>query len=1195
VDHNNVNTRCALQVGANIQLASSSAGFGVFAMTDFPEQGSGSPSPDPEIYVAEDLSLLDVSGADGRDGRDGLSFAGRQAPQGRDGQRGGDATLPDAGEHGGDIELVLQSRRGGEGFVEISGRLAFPNGAERPVRQSLAIGEMGYIRLLARGGRGGRGGHGGDGEAGGRGHDGADATRWSSGQDGGPGGDGGDGGSGTSGASGGDGGRIVARVDQLNTHLLMLLQHETVPGDGGAAGTNGNGGAGGPGGSGGRSHHWTTTSTEYHRDHDGKMRPRTVTHHHSNPGGSSGPRGRSGDVGRGMLRPGRDGNPGQYRILVDVDGRSVQFLTRYEVEIVDYDLHLQDHFAEPTSEIRVSRLRVKNSGGMPTPINHPVQVHLGDTRWVDPIPHFLRVPRSLQPGEQYTFEDEQLVAAIPEIDFVPTGEPLQEIERINPLAKQSGVNRYFKNRHPRKDFVVAFPGEIQLLRSLESQVPGSAALFHMELVNRSQFDLGRQSSDGRVLRVHLGLQNSELSDHLMLLDMVGQQTSWDTGYDYEIDLLPAGQSVTVKTIVGILPGAPGYRKAELATTLMIGERRSPEEARARHRQLFPIRIAQAYEFNPDADILLIANHGTTTEEKAAWEQLAARLGQTINIWDISLNDSLTLSERLQHGTNLLRDFHGKTIILSNGPFDTSKGIRFGDQFVSQMDLIKAAESHNIRIMVLNDLQHEIEHLFQERLIPTDGEPEFRYSSIRAFEKKKPDDDVEVLFDQVKELIEHGSKAAQPDPIRQTSEIAIWGIRSPNAKRLQRQAADLQAQLEHATPGRRVVVMYRMPEDMDRKDVDDEGSHGGIFFSHDLQGALTVMPTVGDSHPNLVLLDASPQQIHDPAFITGSAVKSALIQSLNFEEKVFLLSAQLRELGEDARIDPNSNDDDRIEVARALVDAILVDLTTELATAVKTPWKSLFFNRKLRESLAQLHFLVEHPFALTSRDGNLPDVQLAARLIAGVEFLGRTASRWYESRLFPWGFFRRGPVARREILDCRDKLQKNLFGSTGEAQQKLIDQELERLYSRLSDVRKQQKLDKKSAARSVLRDPLSSHSIRSDAEQAIPSVLSFPQWNQVRELETGREDQRLELQSIKEKNRADFLVAYGGRPLESQSAEVQAALKPFTEAVVRAHTARESRPRRTAPHRVLPTSTQTSVASTDEDHLDDHIEPMQELQ
>ena len=74
-----------------------------------------------------------------------------------------------------------------------------------------------------------------------------------------------------------------------------------------------------------------------------------------------------------------------------------------------------------------------------------------------------------------------------------------------------------------------------------------------------------------------------------------------------------------------------------------------------------------------------------------------------------------------HGQSLLRDWHGKTIVLANAPFHTALGTRYADQFLSQMDLIKAAESHGIRVLVLNDNQHEIGHLFGERLIPTDGQ------------------------------------------------------------------------------------------------------------------------------------------------------------------------------------------------------------------------------------------------------------------------------------------------------------------------------------------------------------------------------------------------------------------------------------------------------------------------------------------
>ena len=87
-----------------------------------------------------------------------------------------------------------------------------------------------------------------------------------------------------------------------------------------------------------------------------------------------------------------------------------------------------------------------------------------------------------------------------------------------------------------------------------------------------------------------------------------------------------------------------------------------------------------------------------------------------------------------------------------------------------------------------------------------------------------------------------------------------------------QAERLQKDLQHKAPGRRAVVMYRLPEEMSEEERKRRRGTGpeeaAIFFTHEYQGTLTVMPTLGDSHPNLILLDAGAQDIHTPEFITG---------------------------------------------------------------------------------------------------------------------------------------------------------------------------------------------------------------------------------------------------------------------------------------------------------------------------------------
>jgi hypothetical protein len=1088
------------------------------------------------VPVAVSLLTVDVAGRRGADGANGVSYAGRQAGPSQNGRSGGDAALARAGEEAGNIEVSLASD--GEARVLLAGRTSLPGRGGRDLRESIEIGESGSIFLIACGGDGGHGGTGGDGEAGGQGRNGADATQFSWGENGGPGADGGDGGIGTSGERGGDGGEIIVKVDDRDTQLLMLSEYDCAAGRGGDAGVNGRGGPGGPGGRGGNSYTWTTSSTETYYDAAGHPQTRTNFETHHNPGGMNGPPGRPGRDGRAALHAGADGTLGMFRIRVADAGRVTEFTRRYEAILVDYDLELEDAFAEPTSTLRVRRLVLKNAGGMPTPRRCPTEVRLAQSQWVAPSSDPLALPAPLAPGEQHIFEQE-LLAHVPDVAEKVVGDPLRETDSICPLAWQPGANRPFLNQHEHKSFPVAFAGEVESVHSLESQTPGRAALMRITITNNSRRPIGRRSATARVVGLRLGLRNAEMAAHLMLITLDGRRLTWEEGLDVEIDEIESGKNAVIEAIVGVLPSAPGYTEAELTATLRLGELTAGEKTRERHERVFGLRIAQAYVFDPEAEILFIANHGTTRDEKAAWEQAAARLGKRLNIWDISLNDSLSLSDVLGHGDNLLRDFHGKTIVLANGAFDTSLGKKYGDQFISQMDLIKAAESHGIRVLVINAADHDVQHLFRERLVPTDGQPEFRYPSISAFRRRQPMDDASTLLSQVRELVDYGAKAAKPNPLGQTSEISLSGIRSPSAKRLRRQAARLQRQLEEGTPGRRYVVAYQLPGP-DKPD--EPPPPGGFFFSHVRQGTLTVMPTVGDNHPNFIVVDGPEEQIHSPEFVGTESVTAALVQSLSFQDKVYLLDAQLRQLADAQEKETYRGGE---QLAGWLVDAILVDLAAEQAAVLKSGWQGPMFSKQIATSLESLRFLAEYPFELSLTEGE--HVRLIARLLAGIEFLGRHASRWYESRVFPWGFFRRGPALRGQTLRLAAQLKSTVFGRTSPQHKKLIDEQLADLARLQGELRRREHLESKQAARGAVAAGLSRNKIRTDAVATFPRVLSHDDWETVRRKEDEREIARVTLQKEKTAARESYLLAMGGQPLPGVDSRIQAALRPFIEA------------------------------------------------
>jgi hypothetical protein len=197
------------------------------------------------------------------------------------------------------------------------------------------------------------------------------------------------------------------------------------------------------------------------------------------------------------------------------------------------------------------------------------------------------------------------------------------------------------------------------------------------------------------------------------------------------------------------------------------------------------------------------------------------------------------------------------------------------------------------------------------------------------------------------------------------------------------------------------------------------------------------------------------------------------------------------------------------------------------------------------ALENLRFLAEFPFELSLTDGE--HIKLLARLLAGVEFLGRRSSRWYESRVFPWGFFRRGPALRKQTLRLAAQLRLTLFGRTSPDQQKLIDEQLAKFAGIQRELRRHDHLGSKQAARGALLGGLSRNKIRTDIGAAFPRVLSHDQWQAVRRTEDVREQARLTLEHEKATARTSYLLAMGGRPLPDADARLQAALQPFVEA------------------------------------------------
>ena len=114
-----------------------------------------------------------------------------------------------------------------------------------------------------------------------------------------------------------------------------------------------------------------------------------------------------GREGNAVLSPGSLGSAGRVEIRVrDAVGNARTYASRHEVVLVGF-AHRNDNddgIYEPDERVNVSRIVVKNEGGMPTPPGRALSIQLARNEWVVPDAEQIFLPKSLGPDEELELE-----------------------------------------------------------------------------------------------------------------------------------------------------------------------------------------------------------------------------------------------------------------------------------------------------------------------------------------------------------------------------------------------------------------------------------------------------------------------------------------------------------------------------------------------------------------------------------------------------------------------------------------------------------------------------------------------------------------------------------------------------------------------------------------------------------------------
>jgi hypothetical protein len=986
---------------------------------------------------SEVLLRIDVSGragADGRHGRHGSSggFSGQ------DGQDGADATPAHPGQRAGAILVTLSEPA--RGRVRLTGERVAPDGSRTPIDETRDVGDYGFVDLVAMGGPGGHGGNGGDGGHGARGRRGSDATRYSSGGNGGPGGDGGSGGNATSGADGGPGGTIVVRVRESDTHLLMLLRRNVGGGAGGAPGRNGSGGSGGAGGSGGSSHSWTTT--EHYTDAQGNSRTRTRWHH--NPGGSSGPSGHSGRDGFAHVTSGSSGQDGRYAIeVVDAAGRITTYPERYDLRLISFD-HVsenEDGIYEPGERVRVFDLKVRNVGGMPTPKHSKIVLHLRSDAMVHPEDETLELPRGLPQGHEVVLSSEALHFRLGDYHPSGPGESWSITQTVRHGAYMPAVERPFAHYETEGSvalghFQISFPVEISSIECLRSLAAGQASALAFTVLSRSQRVFGVDGELGRALRFKLFFRESELGDgDVVATDPEGRFLSLSAGHVRDIPRLRPEEELRFEYTFGVTHGAEEYAAARVWISLELGHVQRPLETRPVQYRAHETRVARRYRHTPGARTALVVNHRTDSEVLDAWERAAAALGFDLDVLDLSYEGRFDPLAERDDGPPLLERIEAGSVVVLNDVIETPGGPTPASTFVDLARLRRATD-RGLDVAFVGEAP-----------------------DLSAFLPDVPAEPKALALDEAALFEAIADTRGHVDLAIAVHRIGLW-FEAPTELLVTERARSLSERLAARFPARRFVVVY---------DHRPEKLFEGYVVRRWRAGTLRVISfsEPGTGRVLEALVDAAKRS--SPDYPTSRENLMTLLLARGFDERIDLLAKMAR--GEIAA-DP----------ARALLDAMLVDLAAEQESVLVTGFRAGLGGDALATNLPLLSALVTRAErGELDVDPAKPLGEELCRFVGRLRLLTTSQVRFWEWPLF---FLRRSVTLRSRTLDflerftsaalCRDDAPDRKAVRTREAEERIAE-----VVRALKD---EHRHDRKTAASQLLLEPIASQWLTADVER-----------------------------------------------------------------------------------------------------------------